>query len=359
MRSSSSSRSSWCSTSSRSLVSTVRPEPSGATGSAYATQPRGAAAYAEVLRRAGHDVSYLRAPLGDAQLDPASTLIVLDAPALEPRRALGAAALRARRRAARRRRARTRAATSSTARPAWRPAGPQRGAARRARARDARGAHRAQLGRGRLLLERRRHGFGARRRRRWSSWRSRRPAAAARCCSPMPRRCRTACSAKPTTRRSGSRSRGRRTRPVTFVESVHGFGRSSGLAALPGRWKFALLVGVLAALLWLGSRARRFGPPEPTRRRGRATAARARRGARDRAAPRAPAGGRARAGAGRGARAGHPPRGARARCGRGGPCATPRCGSASRRMRSPRCVGERGPMTTPLALGRALSRGRR
>ena len=53
-------------------------------------------------------------------------------------------------------------------------------------------------------------------------------------------------------------------RPVTFVESVHGFDERTGLAALPARWKLAIVFGVLAALLWLASRARRFGPPEDT-----------------------------------------------------------------------------------------------
>ena len=47
-----------------------------------------------------------------------------------------------------------------------------------------------------------------------------------------------------------------------FVESVHGFGEATGLAALPARWRLALVIGVLAALLWLVSRARRLGPPE-------------------------------------------------------------------------------------------------
>jgi hypothetical protein len=51
-------------------------------------------------------------------------------------------------------------------------------------------------------------------------------------------------------------------RPVAFVESVHGLGRRSGLAALPARWRLGLAVAALAGLLWLASRARRLGPPE-------------------------------------------------------------------------------------------------
>jgi len=53
-------------------------------------------------------------------------------------------------------------------------------------------------------------------------------------------------------------------RRVTFVESVHGFGRETGLAALPGRWKIGLAIAILAALVLLLSRARRLGPPEQT-----------------------------------------------------------------------------------------------
>ena len=53
-------------------------------------------------------------------------------------------------------------------------------------------------------------------------------------------------------------------RPVTFVESVHGYGRATGLAAIPLRWRYALAFAVLAGLLWLASRARRLGPPELT-----------------------------------------------------------------------------------------------
>ena len=73
------------------VISFLRPEPSGAEGSAYATQPRGAAAYAELLRRAGHPVDYLREPLAEARLERVATLVVLDAPRLDAdeRAALG------------------------------------------------------------------------------------------------------------------------------------------------------------------------------------------------------------------------------------------------------------------------------
>jgi hypothetical protein len=54
---------------------------------------------------------------------------------------------------------------------------------------------------------------------------------------------------------------------VVFVESVHGFGRATGLAALPERWKWLLAGMALAALTYLLARARRFGPPEDAARR--------------------------------------------------------------------------------------------
>jgi Domain of unknown function (DUF4350) len=62
-------------------------------------------------------------------------------------------------------------------------------------------------------------------------------------------------------------------RPVVFDEGVHGYGQSSGLAALPTRWKWALIGLIVAALLIVAARFRRLGPlqrpapqPLPARR---------------------------------------------------------------------------------------------
>jgi hypothetical protein len=52
-------------------------------------------------------------------------------------------------------------------------------------------------------------------------------------------------------------------RPVAFDEAAHGYGQSGGLAALPTRWKWALLGAVAAALLAVAARIRRLGPAEP------------------------------------------------------------------------------------------------
>ena len=55
--------------------------------------------------------------------------------------------------------------------------------------------------------------------------------------------------------------------PVLFDEYDHGLGRAgTGLAGLPSHWKAALLLGLLAALVWLWSAARRFGPPQRAER---------------------------------------------------------------------------------------------
>ena len=51
-------------------------------------------------------------------------------------------------------------------------------------------------------------------------------------------------------------------RPVVFAEGVHGYGASRGLAAIPDRWKVALILVAVAALAFVWSRALRFGPPD-------------------------------------------------------------------------------------------------
>ena len=55
-------------------------------------------------------------------------------------------------------------------------------------------------------------------------------------------------------------------RKVIFVEGVHGFGETRGLAALPTDWKWALAGLGLAGLVLMWAIGRRFGPPEDERR---------------------------------------------------------------------------------------------
>ena len=51
-------------------------------------------------------------------------------------------------------------------------------------------------------------------------------------------------------------------RPVEFAEGVHGFGEKRGLGAIPTPWKLALAILALAAVVLAWSRGRRFGPPD-------------------------------------------------------------------------------------------------
>ena len=52
------------------------------------------------------------------------------------------------------------------------------------------------------------------------------------------------------------------TRPVEFIEGVHGYGETRGLGAIPTQWKISLLVLAAAAIALAWSRSRRFGPPD-------------------------------------------------------------------------------------------------
>lgn len=54
--------------------------------------------------------------------------------------------------------------------------------------------------------------------------------------------------------------------PVLFAEAQHGYGRGTGLAAVPARWRWAVAGGLLATLVWMWSRSRRLGPPDQVQR---------------------------------------------------------------------------------------------
>ena len=59
--------------------------PGGPRSSSYATSPQGAAAYAELLGRAGHPVLQVRSLPHSSPLNPATTVLLLDPPAVAPR----------------------------------------------------------------------------------------------------------------------------------------------------------------------------------------------------------------------------------------------------------------------------------
>jgi Domain of unknown function (DUF4350) len=55
-------------------------------------------------------------------------------------------------------------------------------------------------------------------------------------------------------------------RNVVFFETYHGYGSSSGIAAIPARWRALIVLAALATGLYLLARGRRLGPPELERR---------------------------------------------------------------------------------------------
>ena len=239
------------------VVSSVSPEPSGKDGSAYATQPRGAAAYAELLRRAGHPIAYLRDPLEDVRLDPGATVVVLDADLTDEERATLARFVRDGGRLVA---AGEDAGAGVVPRaPRWSGEG-VRSARPSAPVPETRGV--------RLVRSAGAGGFAA-------------PGGALPALGDAPAllavaragrgRALLLADASPLQNRLLAEAdnaalaialAGEPGRRVTFVESVHGFGRATGLAALPARWQVGLAVALLAGLLLLLSRARRLGPPE-------------------------------------------------------------------------------------------------
>jgi len=52
-------------------------------------------------------------------------------------------------------------------------------------------------------------------------------------------------------------------RPVTFLESIHGFGPATGLAAFPQRWWVAIVLLAIAGGAFLLARAQRLGGADP------------------------------------------------------------------------------------------------
>lgn len=55
-------------------------------------------------------------------------------------------------------------------------------------------------------------------------------------------------------------------REVVFAESYHGAAGASGVSAIPDRWVAALAIGAAALVALMVVRGRRFGPPEPDER---------------------------------------------------------------------------------------------
>jgi Domain of unknown function (DUF4350) len=240
-------------------------EPSGPPSSSYATDARGLAAWAQLLGRAGHPVAQLRKPLAQARLDPADTVVVLDPEALLP--AEGARLLAFARAGGNLVIGGSEAQSSLPALiahpPPWSPSGSVRqlatagagemlagvGEVRTAGEGEwtASAGYRAPLrgtSGGSVLLER---GAG------------RGTIELLADASPLQNRLLgSADNAQLALDLAGGDGRA-----VVFVESVHGFGESRGLAAVPGRWRLAFALLALAGALWVLARGRRLGPAEP------------------------------------------------------------------------------------------------
>jgi hypothetical protein len=243
------------------LLGAATPGPRGPESSSYATSARGAAAWASLLERSGHPVRRLRTRLDDAALDRGATLVLLDPDAVADgevaalRRFLrdgGSAVLGGAREQRWVRRVlggvpRLVDAGDRRAR-ALAPVAQTRDVSALETAGDA-----AYAGGGRLLPV-----AGGR------------AGALALAGGTAGGRVTLLADASPVQNRLIGRAdnaafaldlAGGEGRPVVFSELHHGYGRT-GLAALPARWKVALVLAVLAALALMVSRGRRLGPAE-------------------------------------------------------------------------------------------------
>jgi Domain of unknown function (DUF4350) len=240
--------------------------PGGPASSSYATAPSGLAAYADLLAEDGHAVTQLRDAPARARLDPGSTVVILDP------RAVGHADARALRRFLD---AGGRLVAGGAEEPRWldkvlrRPPAwsPEQigTAVPRARVPETEGVSRVETA-----------DVGA-----WASHGQARPALGSSrrdllVVAPVGRgRLALLADASPLQNRLLARAddaklglslAGPPGRPVAFVESVHGYGRASGLGAIPTSWRFALGGLVLAALVLIWARGRRLGPAEALER---------------------------------------------------------------------------------------------
>ena len=238
--------------------------PVGPTSSSYATSPEGLAAYAALLDGAGHPVERLRVRLDEAQLDPNTTVVVLDPSALltEEQAALGDFLGQGGR------------LIGGGTQPLWLEGvlddpptwGPGGVAAAKplvpVAETDGVGTV-ASAGEGAwadpqaslpILGALGDAGAGA-----LASVVSEGPGRAVLIADPSPLQNRALGRADNAA--FGLAVAGPTERPVLFAEAGHGYGEEQGLAALPPRWRFALGGVGVAALLWLVARGRRLGPP--------------------------------------------------------------------------------------------------
>ena len=248
------------------IIDAVVPSPEGPRSSSFATAPEGVAAWADLARRSGREVRALRERPSDDTLPSEGTVVVLDPEDFSPGQA------RALRRFAERG-GRVVAGganpgswllglTGESAMPEWERGGgdtarvlvpaPETGAARSVTASgdghwgDAKGALPLVEGEDGPIVLLQTAGDG-------------RIALVADASPLHNRRLDEADNAALALALAGPG-------PLTFVESVHGYGTATGLRALPGRFGWALVLLALSAFVLIAARWPRMGPPEPPER---------------------------------------------------------------------------------------------
>jgi Domain of unknown function (DUF4350) len=234
----------------------------GPRSSSYATAPEGLAAYADLLARSNHPVTRLRSPLDEDPPPPATTVVVLDPPGLSQAeaRALGDFLAAGGRLVVGGRGPHPWLSEILPDAPAWTGGGVHE-AGMLAPASEVAGLTAVRAGA---------EGY-------WSESGATLPALGRGAKSIVnvaaAGRGRAVLLADATILHNrnlaraenaalGLRIAGEAGRPVTFVESVHGYGAASGLGALPTSWRAAGVIGMVAALVLLWARGRRLGPPE-------------------------------------------------------------------------------------------------
>lgn len=248
------------------VIDRLAPTPSGPTSSSYATAPKGLAAYADLLRRAGHPVERRQRALAGESLDPRRTLVVLDPRPMHHPEAAGIGRFV---------RAGGRLIAGGTNGSAW--------------IEDALGDAPSPLGDGASVVRAivpvpETAGVTTVEDPAAAAWddpggnlpvvgeageplavvavRGRGRALLLASSAPLQNR------ALPRADNAalGLSAAGPRGRPVTFLETVHGYGDRTGLAALPARVWWALVGLLLAAVVFAWSHWRRIGPPEDEER---------------------------------------------------------------------------------------------
>ncbi len=240
--------------------------PGGPTSSSYATAGDGLAAYAELLARHGHPVERIRTSLDRADLDPGSTLVLADpgdVTAEEAQALAGFVAAGGRLVAAGRAAAPVLAGLPAGG-PSWDDAG----------VRSARPIVSAPEVAGVAVVESAGDGI-------WARAGGSLPLLGdgdrllATVATVGAGRVVALADASPLQNRLLARAdnaafalaiAGGAGRPVAFAEAQHGYGRSSGVGAIPSRWRWAIAGGFLAAIVWMWSRGRRLGPPDDIER---------------------------------------------------------------------------------------------